>query len=133
MMRDDMRLLAAVLTAFVVCSACATAAGLPPDLPAAEGMSTKHEAAYSAYYEQSLKPFFYEKVLNQCVQQSFDDKTPLLFVIAIDEAGKAAKTYWSAQTLVGKCLEPVVSKTSFPKPPVSPFLVHFDISFERRR
>jgi hypothetical protein len=133
MMRGDMRVVAAVLTAWALCSACATAAGLPPDLPAAESMATKHEVAHSAYYEQSLKSFFYENVLNQCVQHSFDDKTPLSFVIAIDESGKAAKTYWSAQTRVGKCLETVVSKTSFPKPPVVPFLVHFDISFERRK
>jgi hypothetical protein len=131
--RDAMRVLVAVLTTFILCSACAMAAGLPSDLPTAENLATKQGIEHGGYYERLLQPFFYENVLNQCVQQSFDDRTPFSLVIAIDATGKASKTYWGTQTLVGKCLEPVISKTAFPKPPVSPFFAHFDISFERRR
>ena len=125
--------LLAILTAFILCSACAMGGGLPPDLPTAENLAAKQGTEYGGYYERSLQPFFYENVLNQCVQQSFDDKTPFSLVIAIDATGKASKTYWGVQTLVGKCLDPVIAKASFPKPPVSPFFAHFDISFERRR
>ena len=127
-----MRILTAALASVGLCGACAVV-GLPPDQTTAEAIAARHEREYTEYYEKALQPFFYEEVLSQCVQQSFNDKRPSSLVIGIDATGRVVKVYGDAQTRMERCLVPVVSIAGFPKPPVAPFFAHFDIAFERRR
>jgi hypothetical protein len=122
-----------VTCSVVAVSSCAVASELPKDFEAAETAATKSQLKHSSYSDNVLQPFFYENVMNRCVQLSFEDKTPFVMVLALDATGKLLKTYENPETTVSRCINQAASKTAFPKPPAAPFFAHFDMRFGKQR
>jgi hypothetical protein len=129
-------LMRSVVTSAVVVlfsSACTMAADLPADIGAAVSAAERSSSGNPHYDPSSLQPFFYENVMNHCIDLSFKDKRPFVMVIALDGKGRAIKVYREPSTTVGGCLEEWIGKTTFPPPPTSPYFAHFDMRFERSR
>ena len=126
-----MKALPLIVGAWLLCVGCVAAADLPTDIEAAQSASIQSQSKHPDYYGKVLQPFFYEKVLSQCVQHSFEDKGAFVVVLALDADGKVIRVYESSKTRVSSCLDAQVAKIVFPKPPAAPFFAAFDMRFEK--
>lgn len=115
----------------LLCFGCATTTNLPSDIDAAIRAAEKSAVENSNYESRSLRPFFFEHVMNECADLSFSDKTPFVLVLVLDGGGHSLKVYRNPETTVTRCLAERIGQSTFPVPPTAPYFALFDTRFER--
>jgi hypothetical protein len=76
-------------------------------------------------YSKVLDEYFNEHVMTECIIHPYG-KEPFEFAFTLDGTGGVAKTVLSSETVLGKCLVKEVTRTTFPRPPKSPFTAHYN-------
>ena len=97
----------------------------------ASAKQDKNAQVNREYHSKVFMPFFdtkYITVINQCIARvAGTDKRAFSFVVALDKDGKVVRVYRDVETAVFLCLNRVLSKETFPRPPMAPYLAQFVI------
>jgi len=126
--------LRAVVVAMLFTATC-WAVDLPDsyDKAAALGDAQEKAPATKAYFSKVLMPYFagnYASVLKSCFSSvKRPDASAFSFVAAISSDGHVIRIYNNRETNIFACLRESLKDEVFPNPPVSPYYLHVDMSF----
>lgn len=99
------------------------------------GDAQEEEPAVRAYLQGDLKPYYekkYSPVFQSCLASTdHPDKSPFSFVAAIGKDGRVLRLYIDHETNISACVRQTLEQDHFPQPPLSPYYMHFSMSFPK--
>jgi hypothetical protein len=88
-----------------------------------------------AYVQRDLKPYYekkYSPIFQSCLASTdHPDTSPFSFVVAIGKDGRVLRVYIDHETNVFACVRKTLQQDEFPLPPISPYYMHFSMSFSK--
>jgi hypothetical protein len=79
------------------------------------------------YYEKKYSPLFQSCL----VSVDHPDTSPFSFVVAIGKDGRVLRLYVDHETNIFTCVRRTLEQDEFPHPHVSPYYMHFSMSFSK--
>src|SRR6267143_4852049 len=88
-----------------------------------------------AYVQRDLKPYYekkYSPVFQSCLASTdHPDTSPFSFVVAIGKDGRVLRLYIDHETNIFACVRQTLQQDEFPHAPLSPYYMHFSMSFSK--
>jgi hypothetical protein len=102
---------------------------------AALGDAQEKDPATWVYQRRDLTPYYeqkYRPVFQSCLKSTnHPDTSSFSFVVVIGKDGRVMRLYIDHDTTVYTCVRQTLQEDEFPRPPVSPYYWHVEMSFAK--